>query len=225
MCGRFAFDYPQRSLLSWYNAISLPDLSPRYNIAPTTDILVIRDTSDGRKGSLMRWGLIPHWAKDIKKIPLFNNARAETVASKLLFRNAFRKQRCIIPASGFYEWKLLNDRKHKQPYFISRIDNNPMSFAGIWESATVNEIKIESCSIITTKCNDLMRPIHDRMPMILPNDLLDVWLKPAQLPDEILIPLLKPFDSTKIQAWPVSSNVNRVTIQSALLTLPVEPVY
>lgn len=222
MCGRFAFSYPTSSLLSGYNAISIPEIAPRYNIPPTSNILVIRDTVNGREGSLMRWGLIPHWAKDIKILPLLNNARAETITSKPMFKSASRKQRCIIPASGFYEWKLLGDGKPKQPYFISTTDSTPLSFAGIWETAIINEVTIESCSIITTECNDLMRSIHDRMPVILPTDLLDVWLKPTELTPEIFVPLLKPFDSTKMQAWPVSLAVNNPLNQAEQLMEPVE---
>ncbi len=133
MCGRFALDYPHSVLKAWYKTKTMPELFPRYNIAPTNIILTIRDGIHGREGALMRWGFIPTWAKDGVKLPVHSNARAETVATKPLFKNAFQKQRCIIPASGFYEWMLLKNNKHKQPYYVSTNDGLPISFAGIWD--------------------------------------------------------------------------------------------
>ncbi|MBA3706498.1 MAG: SOS response-associated peptidase [Bacteroidetes bacterium] len=217
MCGRFALDYPTPVLSRWYKTKTMPELFPRYNIAPTNIILTIRDGIHGREGALMRWGLIPTWAMDGKKLPVHNNARAETIATKPLFKNAFQKQRCIIPASGFYEWMLLKDNKHKQPYYISINDGLPISFAGIWESSTINGVTVESCSIITTECNELMRPIHDRMPVMLPIESLDTWLKPEVLPNNILEFFLKPYASEQMKSWPVSTAVNRATNQGEQL--------
>ena len=176
MCGRFALAYPRSSLIDWYHAESKPEIEPHYNIAPTSNILVIRASLTGRSGSMMRWGLTPHWVKDTKKLPLLFNARSESMAIKPIFKNAFRRQRCIIPATGFYEWKLLTEGKNKQPFYVSIKDGNPLSFAGIWETATVNETTIDSCAIITTDCNSLMRPIHHRMPVILSAQVWDTWL-------------------------------------------------
>ncbi|GJL71990.1 MAG: DUF159 family protein [Nitrosomonas sp.] len=221
MCGRFALAYPRSSLIDWYDAASMPEIEPRYNIAPTANILVIRAGSTGRAGSMMRWGLIPRWAKDIKKLPLLINARAETVATKPIFKTAFHRQRCIIPASGFYEWKPLKERQNKQPFYVSAKDGHPLSFAGIWETATVNETIIDSCAIITTECNDLMRPIHERMPVILPIEAWDTWLTASQLPDDMLLSFLKPFASEQLQAWGVSPAVGRTSNQDAGLIRPV----
>ena len=146
----------------------MPEIEPRYNIAPTDDILVIRGSDQGRSGLMMRWGLIPHWVKDAKKLPLLFNARAESLATKPMFKNAFRRQRCLIPASGFYEWKLLADGKSKQPFYVSSKIGKPISFVGLWETATVDGVDVDSCTIITTESNALMQPIHERMPVILP---------------------------------------------------------
>ena len=188
MCGRYGLNHPDPVLAEWYRASSMPELKPRYNIAPTKEILAIRDTDSGRKGSMMRWGLIPYWIKDVKKLPVLNNARAETVAEKPAFRQPFRQRRCLIPASGFFEWK--TEGRRKQPYFISSRDGAPFSFAGeTWDSDT-GETK-ESCAIITTECNALMLPIHDRMPVILSQDTWDAWLDPNLSRDEILLSLLK----------------------------------
>lgn len=221
MCGRFALDFPEDIIKNWYNVPNFPDLFPRYNIAPTTDILVIRETTDIREASMIRWGLIPSWVQDVKKMSVINNARAETISSKPMFRSAYRKRRCIIPASGFYEWRLLSYGKNKQPYYISTIDGCPTSFAGIWESTIINGLTIESCAIITTEGNDLMRPIHDRMPVILPPESFDTWLNPVELPTEILDFFLKPYGSEKMQAWPVSTAVNKATHPGEQLIKPL----
>ncbi|SDY44984.1 SOS response-associated peptidase [Nitrosomonas sp. Nm33] len=222
MCGRFCLDYPRASLINWYHAVTMPEIESRYNIAPTTDIVVIRDSVDGRIGSMMRWGLIPHWVKDPKKLPLLFNARVESLAIKPLYKNAFRRQRCIIPASGFYEWKLLSDGKSKKPFYVSAKDGSPLSFAGIWETATIDEVVIDSCTIITTSSNALMRSIHDRMPVILTPETWDTWLTPSDLPEDVFMSIiLKPFSSEQIQLWAVSPAVGRISNQGKDLIQPV----
>jgi putative SOS response-associated peptidase YedK len=210
MCGRFTLAYPRSNLIDWYHAASMPEVEPRYNIAPASDILVIRDSADGREGAMMRWGLIPHWIKDTNTLPLLFNARAESLAIKPMFKHAFRRQRCLIPASGFYEWKPLPDGKSKQPFYVSAKEG-PLSFAGLWETATVNEVTIDSCTIITTESNTLMRSIHDRMPVILPPEVWDAWLTPVQQPDDILLSLLQLYSSEQMQIWPVSPAVGRIS--------------
>ncbi|MXS84326.1 SOS response-associated peptidase [Nitrosomonas oligotropha] len=221
MCGRFALDYPESILKNWYTVDSFPDLFPRYNIAPLSDILVIRETESKREATMMRWGLVPKWIKDLKEAHVINNARAETISTKPMFKSVYRKRRCIIPASGFYEWQLLKDGKYKQPNFITAVDECPTSFDGIWEIATVDEKTIESCAIITTGCNDLMRPIHDRMPVILPPESFDTWLKPVEFPDDIMSFFLKPYKSELMQAWPVSTAVNKASNQGKQLIDPI----
>ncbi|MBS0299533.1 MAG: SOS response-associated peptidase [Proteobacteria bacterium] len=228
MCERFALDYPAEILKHWYTVDSFPDLLPCYNIAPMTDILVIRETETGREGSIMRWGLITGWVRDLKQAPVISNTRAETISNspmtvshKPMFRSAYRRRRCIIPASGFYEWQLSEDGRHKQPCYISTTDGCPISFAGIWETATLNEVTLESCAIITTESNGLIRPIRDRMPAILPSESIDTWLNPAELPDEILNFFLKPYDPELMQAWPVSTAVNKPSNQGKQLIEPI----
>jgi putative SOS response-associated peptidase YedK len=220
MCGRYGLNHPDPVLADWYRASFIPELKPRYNIAPTMEILAVRDTDSGRMGSMMRWGLIPYWIKDMKKLPVLNNARAETVAEKPAFRQSFRQRRCLIPASGFFEWK--TEGRRKQPYFISSRDGAPFSFAGVWETwdSDTGETK-ESCAIITTECNALMQPIHDRMPVILSQDTWDTWLDPNLRRDEILLSLLKPFDADRMQAWPVTPAVGKVVNQGEELFRPL----
>ena len=204
----------------WYLASAMPEFDPRYNIAPTTNIVVIREGEEGRAGSMMRWGLIPWWAKDTKKLPLLHNARCETVHEKKLFKASFHRQRCIIPASGFFEWERLADGR-KQPFYISSRDGNPLSFAGIWDSATTVEgERIDSCAILTTDCNALMQPIHDRMPVVLAAHDWDTWLDPMPSTDEALLPLLKPFAPDLMQLWAVSTAVGNVANQGEGLIRP-----
>lgn len=222
MCGRFYIDFSPAVLSKWYNTTKISDFFPSYNIAPMTNILVIRDTPNGREGSIMRWGFVPNWADDsTKKLPLLINAKAETIASKPMFKKSFSKQRCIIPASGFYEWQLLADKKHKQPHLISTNDGCPISFAGIWEKSTFNGTTIESCAIITTESNEIVSSIHDRMPVILTHEAFDTWLKPVDLPQEMLKFFMKPYDSDKMQSWPVSSAVNNARNQGEQLIQPI----
>lgn len=220
MCGRYGLNHPHPVLTDWYRATSMPELKPRYNIAPTMEILAVRETEDSRIGSMMRWGIIPHWATAGKRFPVMNNARAETIAEKPTFSESFRQRRCLIPASGFYEWK--TEGKRKQPYFISSRDGMPFSFAGIWSTwkAVDTGESIDSCAIITTECNALMQPIHERMPVILPPEDWAAWLDPEPKEDEILLSLLKPFDAEQMQAWAVSPAVGKVANQGEELIQP-----
>jgi putative SOS response-associated peptidase YedK len=186
MCGRFTLRTKLNILLQQFHAELRDDeleLRPRYNIPPTTDVLVITAADGKRWAQTMRWGLLPSWTKDPKKAPLLNNARAETVADKPSFRSAFKSRRCLIPADGFYEWK--TEGKLKQPYLFRRVDEKPLAFAGLWEKWN----DIESCTIITTEANAVTEPIHDRMPVILaPNDYSE-WLDPtAKEPCKLLTP-------------------------------------
>jgi putative SOS response-associated peptidase YedK len=197
----------------------MPEYEFRYNIPPTADIVAIRDDEEGRAGSLMRWGLIAWWAKDGKKAPLLHNARAETITAKPIFTSSFFRRRCIIPATGFFEWKRLPDGR-KQPFYISSMDGNPLSFAGIWDTARVDGIRVDSCAIITTDCNALMQPIHDRMPVILREDDWETWLNPDILSDKVLLPLLKPFEPDLMQLWAVSLRVGSVKNQGEELIQP-----
>ncbi|RJG05752.1 SOS response-associated peptidase [Noviherbaspirillum cavernae] len=222
MCGRFVLKHKPATLQEWYQADDLPDFEARYNIAPTTGIVVIRDTPQGRAGSLMRWGLIPSWARDAASLPLLHNARGETVADKPMFRQAFRKRRCLIAASGFYEWKAVPGQKSKQPFYISFKDDTPMSFAGLWESSrTADGEPLDTCTIITTGANHILEPIHHRMPLILERADWDTWLDPGFNNTERLAALVKPFEADKMQAWGVSHAVNRVANDAPALVRPI----
>lgn len=192
------------------------ELSPRFNIAPTQQVPVIRPQgptdaeSCAREITLMRWGLIPSWAKDPSIGARLINARAETIAEKPSFRSAFKRRRCLIPADGYYEWQKVGSAK--QPYWIHRCDERPFVMAGLWESwasdgSAAND-PVLTCTIVTTEANTFARAIHDRMPVILTGSELDTWLDPQIDDREILLPLLHSCDENLLTADPVSTHVN-----------------
>ncbi len=221
MCGRFTLRATPAQLVEFFKLLREPDWSPRYNIAPTQPVAVIRQTTQGRELSRMNWGLIPAWSRDPKLGGRLINARAETVASKPSFRDAFRRRRCLIPADGFYEWKDAGG-KTKQPYYISLPDGRPFAFAGLWEHWERPEAAIDSCTIITTVANDLLRPLHERMPVILhPNDY-DRWLDPQQTDTSSLETLLTPYedDAMKFQAVSTLVNSPRNDAPACVVALP-----
>jgi putative SOS response-associated peptidase YedK len=204
-------------------ARQLPLFEPRYNIAPTQDILVVRAAVKvgERELALLRWGLIPVWAKGPQGGPPLINARGETVAEKSTFRHALRRRRCLIPADGFFEWQQtpgVTSRGKKQPYLIHRRDDGPLAFAGLWDSwiskgqprAGSNPLRIESCTIVTTAANATLAPLHERMPVILSPGDYERWLDPAVREPAAVADLLVPFDDAELVAEPVSAHVNRV---------------
>lgn len=209
MCGRFALYSDPRTLARHFGVEVPADLRPRYNVAPTQTIPILRQEGQGRQFALARWGLIPHWAKALETGYSTINARAETVAAKPAYRSAFRYRRAIVPADGYYEWRSVPGSKAKQPYFIALRDQEPMAFAGLWERWRSPEGEdLESCSIIVTEANELMRPIHDRMPVILAPAAWAAWLDPNAKDIMALQGLLKPFPAEAMMAWPVSPRVN-----------------
>jgi len=211
MCGRFRLGKGREALKKYFGAHNDLDWDPRYNIAPTQDIATVRQDprEPQRVVSLMRWGLVPAWAKDSKSAARMINARCETAADLPAFRDALRSRRCLIPADGFYEWQKLG--KSRQPYCFSRHDGGIFAFAGLWERWKTPEGSVlETCSILTTAANDLVREVHDRMPVILPPDAYDLWLDPAFNQRDAVLDLLKPLPSDALKKYPVSSGVNDV---------------
>jgi len=216
MCGRFALYSDPLTLARRFGVDTPAELRPHYNVAPTQIIPIIREEESKRRFALARWGLIPHWAKDMEIGYSTINARAETVADKPAFRNAFRRRRCLIPADAYYEWQVVSDSKTKQPWFIVLRDRKPMAFAGLWEVWHGAEgVTVESCSIIVTEANEIMRPIHDRMPVILPTESWDAWIKSDAVDKLGLLNLLKPYPAKEMEAWPVSTKVNNPRNDSA----------
>ena len=220
MCGRFTLTTNLGAIAKRFGVSRfLEEVGPRYNIAPTQTVIVVSD--DGtRHLTQMRWGLIPSWAKDPAIGNRMINARAETVATKPAFRVALRNRRCLIPADGFYEWTPAGRRK--QPVYIALKSRAPFAFAGLWEAWISPEgQEIKSCTIITTEANDLLKPIHDRMPVIVTQEAEAVWLDPTIQDPERLLPLLTPYPSEEMEAYPVSTKVNNPVHDTPECVLPL----
>ena len=218
MCGRFTLASPAETITETFGPFGpaddgsdeVPELAPRYNIAPTQSVAVIRETArpggTGRRLEIRRWGLVPHFARRLSGPPLFN-ARAETLAQKPAFRDAYRRRRCLIPADGFFEWRSVSGRR--QPFHIRRQDGAPFGMAGLWETwrPAAGE-GIDSCTIVTTRANALVAPLHDRMPVILPNEAFAPWLDPAPQSPDALAHWLEPAPDEGWIAYPVDPQVN-----------------
>lgn len=206
MCGRFTQHYTWREIHDLLN-LTGPNLNlpARYNLAPTDPIDVVIARGDKLELSMRRWGLVPGWwKKSLKDMPSTFNARAETIAEKPMYRTGFRHKRCVIPASGFYEWKL--EGKIKQPYYFSARSGSPLWMAGVWDDWTdpVSADTLFSCSIIVTEGNRFMQPYHERMPVLLTGDMVRSWIFDGGTE------LLRPASNEMLQAWPVSTELNRV---------------
>ena len=209
MCGRYALHTNPEVIALYFKLGLMPELTARYNIAPGTNVLIVReDKEHSRIADLYRWGLIPSWAKGPAIGSKLVNARGETVAEKPSFRSAFKRWRCLIPASGFYEWKAVASRK--QPYYIHLKEQELFGLAGITESWQGPDGSVHSCAIITTEANELMKGIHDRMPVIVKPEDYSTWLDPANQATTELEQLLKPYPAETMAAYPVSPRVNTV---------------
>ncbi len=208
MCGRYTLKTPIDVVAEHFGISGYPSsLTPSYNVAPTQEVAAVVEEDEKREIGMLRWGLIPSWAKDPAIGNKMINARAETVSEKPSFRSAFKKRRCLIVADGFYEWQKTDGGK--QPYHVRMRDGSPFAFAGLWETWARDGVEIRSCSIITTDANDLMGEIHHRMPVILPPEDYDLWLDPGFGEKEALVDLLRPHPSDAMEAYPVSRRVNR----------------
>ena len=205
-----------------FRKIQIPEgLVPRYNIAPTQPVAVITNHSPN-KLDYFTWGLIPSWAKDPEIGSRLINARAETLAEKPSYRNAYRRRRCLILADGFYEWQEMPNSKGKQPVYIYIKDHQIFAFAGIWEIWNAPDAsQIYSCSIITTQPNALIQPIHNRMPVILPPEAYSHWLDPDECQPADLDPLLVPYPAEQMAAYPVSRQVNAPQVDTPECIAPL----
>jgi putative SOS response-associated peptidase YedK len=226
MCGRFLLSKSPDEIARWFatrNAV--PNSPPRFNVAPTNEILAIRFNPATGERSLdaLRWGLVPYWAKDLKIGASQINAKAETVAEKPAFREAFKSRRCLIAADGFYEWKKL-DARTKQPYAITMKDRGLFGFAGLWErwkDKASGEI-VRSCAIITTEPNEVCAPIHDRMPVIVAPEDYGRWLGEEEADPVRLSRMLRPYPAEAMMAFPVDARVGNVKNDDAALMEPLQ---
>jgi putative SOS response-associated peptidase YedK len=223
MCGRYSMSSAPHSVRRRFNYVDQPNFPPRYNIAPTQPIAIVRMSEGQRRFALVRWGLIPSWVKDPKAFSLLINARAESVNEKPAFRNAMRHRRCLIPADGFYEWKR-DAAGGAQPYFITLREDGPFAFAGLWETWTgPNGEEMETAAIVTTQASPLIAPIHDRMPVILPPSAYDLWLDCRNVDAKTAAALLVPAPDAMLRVYPVSKAVNRTANDSPDLITEVTP--
>ena len=216
MCGRFAFYSPSEATAALFGATSSTEVVPRYNIAPTQFIAAVRrDEQDAPELAMLRWGLVPIWAKDPSIGNRMINARSETVAEKPSFRNAYKKRRCLILADGFYEWRKEGDGK--TPYYISLADGSPFAFAGLWENwnSKDSDESLQSTAIITTAASDFMAQLHQRMPVVMRPEQADRWLDGDM---ELLSEVID--NSPEFRAWPVDRKVNNARNEDAALIDP-----
>ncbi|MBI5572919.1 MAG: SOS response-associated peptidase [Desulfomonile tiedjei] len=209
MCGRFTLFDAEAALPKEFDADISFDLTPRYNVAPSQPIVALRVSPETgqREFVWLRWGLVPHWAQDSSIGNQMINARAETVADKPAFRDAFRHRRCLVPASGFFEWR--KGERRKQPYYIRMKDGHLFAFAGLWELwKGPDGSPVESCTLITTGANDLVARLHDRMPVIVPPAAYELWLDTESQERGRLLSLLQPYPAGEMDAYPVGFAVN-----------------
>jgi len=225
MCGRFVLDTSPNEIAELLDLSEPPPFVRRFNIAPTDEVLTVRISrrTGERAVAFMRWGLVPFWADDPSIASRLINARSETAATRRAFKTPFERRRCVVPASGFYEWKKL-DAGGKQPYYIHRRDGGLMTFAGLWDVWRTRETdeRIESCTILTTQPSALVAQLHDRMPAILDPHDFNTWLDPETTDRDVLRAMLRPAPEGALSIHPVSRRVNRVANDDPSLIDPVQ---
>jgi putative SOS response-associated peptidase YedK len=230
VCGRYVLKSTRKHLARWFGVedSELPEFGPSYNVAPQTFQPIVRLNRDTQKReiALLRWGLIPYWSKDLKIGYSTINAKAETITTAPAFREAIRHRRCLVPADAFYEWQKL-DPKTKRPFAIALQNGEPYAFAGVWESwrDPMTRERLETFTIITTEANELLHPMHDRMPVILEPKDYERWLTPTDPSNQGQLPvdLLRTYPAEKMTAWRVDARVGNVKNDDpGLLSPPVE---
>ena len=220
MCGRFTVVSPADVLANYFGVAQIATSSPRFNIAPTQDVLAIRAAkNEGPEPVKLRWGLIPSWAKDIQIGSKMINARCETLSEKPAFRNAYKRRRCLIAANGFYEW--VKDGKQKQPFLFRMDDFSPFAMAGLWERWQGPDKVVESCTIITTHANELLGQYHDRMPVILAPSQWNLWFN-VDTPARELQTIMVPRSADEMMCYPVSKVVNKAGYDGPECIAPIE---
>jgi len=219
MCGRYAITTAPEAIRRLFRYAEHPNFPPRYNVAPTQPVPIVRTAEGHRQFALVRWGLIPSWVKDPRAFTLIINARGESVLEKPAFKNAMKYRRCLFPADGFFEWQRSGERK--QPYFVRLKGGGPLAFAGLWESwMGPNGEEQETAAIVTTTASRSIAHIHDRMPVILAPDAFDFWLDP-KVDAESASAVIRPADDAAIEHYEVSRAVNRFENDTPNLVEPL----
>lgn len=221
MCGRIALTHQFRKF-DTLPGVSFYGVAPRYNIAPTSEIPVVRQSApDLYRLDRMRWGLVPHWSREPSvKFSTFN-ARAETASSKAAFRDSFKHRRCLIPSSGFYEWKQVGSKK--EPYYFTDAEEKGLAFAGLWDHWRGETEELYSCTILVCPSNELLAPIHDRMPVILEEGDYTRWLDPDTSTEDVQT-LLRPLPAALMKGWPVGPAVGNTRNEAPSLIEPFRPL-
>jgi putative SOS response-associated peptidase YedK len=208
MCGRYAVTSAPEAIRAVFGYPEQPDFPPRYNVAPTQPIAIVRLMDGKRQFALVRWGLLPSWVKDPKDFTLVINARGESVMDKPAFSAAMKRRRCLVPADGFYEWKAIGGAK--QPHYVRAKSDTPLAFAGLWETwIGPNGEEMETAAIVTTRANRTLADIHERMPVVVPPDAFNLWLDCANVDDKTAACLIAPAPDDLLEAYEVSTAVNR----------------
>ena len=223
MCGRYAATLPPEMMVELFNLFNRMDYPPRYNIKPTEPIIAIWEQQGRRTAQLVRWGFVPGWVKDPRQFPLLINARAETMRDKPAFRDSLRNQRCIIPASGYYEWKKGPDGS-RQRYYITMADGSPMAFAGLYATWSGPEgEEVDTAAIVTVDASAEVATIYDRMPAILRGDAIAAWLNTREVEARHAVQLALPLPEGSIRSHPVARDVGSSQAEGPKLIEPVEP--
>jgi putative SOS response-associated peptidase YedK len=226
MCGRYAITLPPEAVRAFFDFVEKPNFPPRYNIAPTQPIPIVHATEHtlGRERHfrLVRWAFLPGFVKDPKGFPLIINAKAETLATKPSFRNAFKRRRCLVIADGFYEWRKAEGKGLRQPFLIRRVNGEPMGLAALWETYTdPSGGELDTACIITTEANSQMAKVHDRMPVILPKQAFSDWLDCDEIDTKAAAEMMVPAPDDALELIPISTRVNRVTNDDEAVQAPV----
>jgi putative SOS response-associated peptidase YedK len=220
MCGRYAITSAPEAIRALFGYLEQPNFPPRYNVAPTQPVPIVRLAEGKRSFALVRWGLLPSWVKDPRSFTLVINARGESVNEKPAFRNAMRRRRCLFPADGFYEWR--QEGRAKRPFFVRPRSGGPIAFAGLWETwMGPNGEEMETAAIVTTRANRTLSPIHERMPVVVPPEAFDFWLDCRKVDGETAAALIAPAREDVLEAYEISPAVNHVTNDSPELIAPV----
>jgi putative SOS response-associated peptidase YedK len=221
MCGRYLITSTPEAMRALFKYFEQPNFPPRYNVAPTQPIPIVRLSEGGRHFALVRWGLIPAWVKDPKGFSLILQARSEGVLDKPSFKNAMKYRRCLIPADGFYEWN--EAATPRRPYAVRPKDGRPVAFAGLWEAwMGPNGEEMETVAVITSEANRTLHPIHHRMPVVIPEEAFDMWLDCRNVDALTAAALLVPAPEDLFEAWEISQDVNRVANDYPELLRPVQ---
>ncbi len=222
MCGRYTLTASPEALRALLRYAEQPNFPARFNIAPTQPIAIVRLVEGQRHFALVRWGLLPSWVKDPKTFSLLINARGESVAEKPAFRAAMKRRRCLIPADGFYEWQAAGERK--RPFYVRAKSGVTLAFAGLWETwAGPNGEELDTAAIVTTRANKTLSPIHERMPVIVPPEAFDLWLNTNEVDVTTASALIAPAPDNLLEAYEISTAVNRTANDNPKLLEPVAP--